>query len=140
MPAPGELGIQKDSYNAQDCIGSGSAGAHRQNVGIVMLARCAGSELIVAQRSPDTPNLIRRYRHTNTGAAYKNAAIGFASRDTLRHSDCDIGVVNTLARIRAHVADLVPVLLKHLYYFLFRVVTRMVGPNSDSQLVTTSAP
>src|SRR5882672_7506183 len=78
MPASGERGFEPER---QDFIGQrrrDDTASQRKHVGVVVLARQAGGERIIAQRGADPWNLVRGHLLSLTAPSNDDAAVGSA--------------------------------------------------------------
>src|SRR3954470_2278305 len=107
MTAALELGVQPDR---QDLVGQTERHdppSHGQHVGVVVFAGEAGRVQIVAQRSPDTHDLVSGELLALAAAAEDDAPIGPALGDGAADGGTDWRVVDRLLAVGAVVVDLV---------------------------------
>ena len=75
MAAALKLGVQKHIHNALGHIGANDASAHREHIGVVMLAAQLGGEGVTAQGTADAVDLVGRNGDADAGGADDDAVL-----------------------------------------------------------------
>jgi hypothetical protein len=112
--------------------GTDDASAHRQHVGIVVLARHPSRIETVAERCADASHLVCSELFALTAAAEDDAKVGVAITHSSADTRADFGVIDRLGRVRSLVVDGVPGRFDEADQVLLEVVARMIGANCDS--------
>src|SRR5436305_82272 len=131
MATAGELGAEP---HAQDLVGQpegNNPAAHRQHVGIVVLAGQAGGVQVVAQRGPHSLDLVGCYLLALPATAQHDAAVGVAGRHPAPDRGTDRRVVDRFLAMGAQVVDLVAQALQSADHVLLQRVAGVVGPDGD---------
>ena len=108
------------------------ASAHREDVGVVVLARQARRVEIVAERRADAAHLVGGDLLALAAAAEHDAAVGLAGDDGAADAEADRRVVDRGLAGRAVVVDGVPELLQRLLEVLFQQKARVIGADRDA--------
>jgi 23S rRNA (cytosine1962-C5)-methyltransferase len=128
-------GKRRRQPQRQDFVGEAErddAPAHRQDVGIVVLAREPRRIEIVAERGADAGDLVRGNLLALPAAAQDDAALGAAFGDRTTYPDADRRVVHRFLAVRAVIVHAVPQLRERLLQVFLQYEARMVGANRDS--------
>ena len=108
------------------------AAAHREDVGIVVLAREARRVDIVAERSAHAGDLVGRDLLALAAAADDDAAIGAALGDRPAHGDADGRVVHRRLAVRAMIVDRMAEPLERPAKVLLQQKPGMICADGDS--------
>ena len=106
--------------------------AHREDVGVVVLARQAGRIEIVAQRGANARHLVGGDLLALAASAEHDTAIGAALGDGARDADADRRIVHRRLAVGSVIVDDVPELLKRLLQMLFQGKAGVIGADSDA--------
>ena len=132
MPAAGE---RRREPQRQDFVRQSEGhdpAAHREDVGVVVLARQARGIEIVAERRADAGDLVRRDLLPLSAAAEDDAAIGAAFDDGAADVEADGRIVNRLVAVRAAIVDVVTELRERLLEMFLQREACVIGANRDS--------
>src|SRR5439155_5340037 len=132
MPPTFERGVEPELENLVRQTEGDDAPAHREDVGVVVLARQAGGVEIVAERGADTGNFVRRHLLALPGAAKHNAAIGASVGYRARDVDADRRIVDRVFAGRAVIVDRVAEPLQRLLQMFFEDKAGVIGADRDA--------
>ena len=106
---------------------SHNTGAHRKDIGIVMLAGHSRHIFIGAERTADARELVGNHRDTDTGAADHDTALCLTLKDILRNFlACQYIAVRNISGSRAALNHCVTHLTQVLYNDLTKSETRVI--------------
>jgi acetyl-CoA C-acetyltransferase len=131
MAATFELGGQE---RVDDLVGQSDtddAGAHRQDVGIVVLARQTRGVEAVAQRGAYATHLVRGELFALSASAEHDADLGCTVAHRPADAGADLGIVDRLGRVGAVIVDVVPGVAQPIHDVLFEFEPGMVGADRD---------
>src|ERR1700681_4542204 len=100
-------------------LGRHDASPHRQNVGVVVLARKARGMHVVAQSRANAGDLVRRYLLSLSAAAQDDAPIGAPPCDLARDREADRRIVDRLLAVGAVIVNAVTQTLQTSFEMLF---------------------
>ena len=103
MAAAGEFGFQEQAHHARRRAAVHHAGAHREHVGIVVLARVAHGGVVVTERAPDAGDLVGGHRRPDPGGIDHDAQRRTARGDLAPDRGGEIRVVHGVGGMRAAV-------------------------------------
>ena len=98
-----ERRIEERVHNLERKARAGHARAHREDVGVVVLARSLGREAVAAQRRADALELVGNNGDANAGAADDDTAVTLAALNRARNLGGIVRVVNGFGAVRAKV-------------------------------------
>src|SRR4029077_1885072 len=108
------------------------ASAHREDVGVVVLAREARGVEVVAQRGADAAHLVRGDLFALAAAAEHDAAIGAAVGDGAADRDADRRVVDRRFAAGAEILDGVSEPRQRLLQVLLEEIACVIGADGDA--------
>src|SRR5207249_741962 len=132
MPSAVEHRVEPELEDLVRQTEGDDAPAHREDVGVVVLARQAGGVEIVAERGADTGNFVRRHLLALPGAAKHNAAIGASVGYRARDVDADRRIVDRVFAGRAVIVDRVAEPLQRLLQMFFEDEAGVIGADRDA--------
>ena len=94
MPPAFKRRVQPQRQNLVGEAKGDDAASHREDIGIVMLARQPGRVEIVAERRANAPHCVRRDLFALSAAAKDDATVRAAFSDRLSYADADGRVVD----------------------------------------------
>ena len=106
--------------------------AHRQNVGVVVLARQPSRVEVVTQGGAHAGHFVRRDLLSLTAAADDDAAIGTAEGDLARDADTDRRVVDRFFVVSAVIVDVVAEPLQRVFYVFLEEKAGVIGADGDA--------
>jgi len=106
--------------------------AHRQHVGVVVLARQPRGEEVVAQRGADAMDLVRRDLLALTAAAEHDAAVGPPLDYGPADGETDRRIVHRVLVVRAEILDDVAEPRQRLLQVLLQEIAGVVGSDRDT--------
>ena len=106
--------------------------AHREDVGIVVLARQARGVEIVAERGADAGDLVGGDLLALPAAAEHDAALGAPLGDRAADREADRRIVHRLLAVRAVIVDGVPEPLQRLLQMFFEQEAGVIGADGDA--------
>ena len=129
-----ERRVQPDFDHAVDQPFAQQVGGEAEDVGVVVAAAHFGRQIVVAGGRADAGELVGRDAHSQAGAADQDAAIDLAAADLAGHPGGDVGIIDGLAGVRAHVLHLVAQSLQQLDDPRADGKTAMIGADSDTHV------
>jgi hypothetical protein len=131
MATCGELGIEPSVDNVKSRDFGDDAGAERQDVGVVVLARHLGFEVGGDVRGADAGNFVGDDGHANARAAGEDSEIGMVLGDVLGDSAREVGIVARFSRVGALVVDGYAALEQVIFDSILQLETCVVGAKGD---------
>ena len=132
MTAAFERGIQPDPEDFVRQSERDDTAAHREHVGIIVLARQPGRIEIVAQSRADAGDFIRRNLLALSAAAEHNAAVGAPLGHCPGNGETDGRIVDRSVAVGTVILDGMPEASQRLFQMFFECKARMVGADGDS--------
>ena len=129
---PSNSVLRNDPDDVEGALGRRDAGAEREDVGVVVLAREAGGLEVHHRRGADAGDLVGGERHADAGAADQDAAIEFAGRDRAPDLGRVVGIVDRLVRVGAEVAVRRAQLVERVLDQFLQLEAGMVCANRDA--------
>ena len=123
------------SQSVEDFVGQAEgddAAAHREHVGVVVLARQAGGVEIVAERGADAAHLVGGDLLALAAAAEHDAAVGAPVGDRAADADADRRVVDRRLAVGAVIVDGVAEPAERLLQVFLQQEARVIGADRDA--------
>ena len=131
MTAALEWSVQPQSEDVIRKPEGHDASTHREDVGVVVLARQAGGVEVVAQRRANTAHLVGGNLLALSAAAENDSTIRFPRNHRAPDGGANRRVVNRRITVRAVVVDVVPKCRKGFLQMFFERKAGMVCANRN---------
>ena len=126
-----ERRIKERVHDLQRKAGADHAGAHRKDVGVVVLARGLGGEAIAAQSGADALELVGNNGDTDARAADDDAALALAALDRAGHLGGIVRIVDGIGAVGAKVLVLQATLVQVRLDLLEKLVAAVITTQSN---------
>jgi hypothetical protein len=100
-------GAEEDLDDLADLVLAQEVRAEAQDVAVVVLAGPAGGHLVVHQRRPHPPHLVRRHRHADAAAVHQDGGVTAAVGDGAGRGGGVVGVVHRRRPVAAEIFQVV---------------------------------
>ncbi len=127
-----ELRAQPQRENLVGEAEGDDAPAHREDVGVVVLARQPGGVELVAERGADAHDLIRGNLLTLSAAAEHDAAVGPSARHFTPHGEAERRIVHGLFAVSAPIVHGVSEPLERAFEVFLQKKSGVIGAYRDS--------